>query len=562
MNLRYFIFLALIVFSHSHLRVTAEEEGVSQCFSKLASENGKKISEAIAELVSLEDPGLQVLIFGLYQGKVYLDPSRKENNGLFLAGDEDFAKEGESLVKMYEIYPENTPILDRDGSHRSMKYWDLIEIAIGREDRKIIEGLMAFVELTGPDKEKRKEAALNLVQSKGAEALPLLKKALSKEKNIGVTRIIREAICQIGLTSEEPLERFLAAQDLEDINGMNSIAFLKARMAIDDKGQYPENNEHIRERIEQTLTAIRRKGAILNALQTVFICLSLGSILILMALGLSIIYGMMGVINMAHGEFMMIGAYTAYEVQNLFLRHVSPENFDLFFFVSIPLSFLAAGVAGLVIEWLVIRHLYNRPLESLLATWGVSMVLEQSARSLYGDLTAVRLPKMFIGGLEVLPGLQLPNNRLFIMVVTVLVLLGLYLLLNRTRLGTKIRAVTQNRSMSMCLGISSRRIDQTAFFIGAGIAGLAGCVMTLIGNVVPNMGQTYIVDSFLVVVTGGVGHLAGVIYSGLGIGVFTKLLEPIFEAVYGKVLVLAFIIIFLQWRPTGLFPSRGRMEDS
>lgn len=276
----------------------------------------------------------------------------------------------------------------------------------------------------------------------------------------------------------------------------------------------------------------------------------------MIALGLSVIYGLAGVINMAHGEFLMIGAYTTFVLQNLL-----PSQSDLFFWISLPMSFLVSGLFGFVIERLIIRFLYARPLESMLATWGVSLVLIQLARTLFGDLTAVRTPTILIGGWEVIPHLMLPYNRLFIIVLSMVMVALTFYTLYRTRLGMKIRAVTQNRKMSACLGIRTERIDVTTFFLGSGLAGTAGAAMTLIGNVVPDMGQTYIVDSFLVVVSGGVGNMFGSVFSGLGIGILGKVFESFFEAVYGKVLILMCIVIFLQYRPKGLFPDKGRIGD-
>jgi urea transport system permease protein len=293
-------------------------------------------------------------------------------------------------------------------------------------------------------------------------------------------------------------------------------------------------------------------------IQNLFSGISLGSILILVSLGLAIVYGLAGVINMAHGEFLMIGAYTTYSVQLLFTNVLHVHNNNWFFIAALPLSFVTAGVAGFLLERLIIRHLYARPLESLLATWGVSLILIQTARSLFGDLTAVKLPEMLAGGWHVTPGLVLPYSRLFIIALTIAVLFAVHYTLTATRLGMQIRAVTQNRSMSACLGINTRRVDAVTFFIGSGLAGLAGCAMTLIGNVVPDMGQTYIVDAFLTVVIGGVGKLLGAITAGLGIGIFSKVLEAFFEAVYGKVLILLLIMIFMQFRPRGIFPDKGR----
>ncbi|MDR1876192.1 MAG: urea ABC transporter permease subunit UrtB [Flavobacteriaceae bacterium] len=295
--------------------------------------------------------------------------------------------------------------------------------------------------------------------------------------------------------------------------------------------------------------------------QDIFSGISLGSILILVALGLSIIYGLAGIINMSHGEFIMIGAYTTYCVQQLFIAYLPPEWIDWSFFLSLPISFLVASLFGLLIERLIIRHLYSRPLESLLATWGVSLILIQLARNIFGDLTSVQTPVILSGGFEITKELTLPYNRLFIIFLSTGMFAFIYLLFQKSKLGVKIRAVTQNRSMSACVGISTKRIDMLTFMLGSGLAGIAGCAITLIGNIVPDMGQSYIVDSFLVVVTGGVGKLVGCVASGLGIGIFSKIFEINFEAVYGKVLMLVLIIVFLQYRSKGLFPDKGRVGN-
>jgi urea transport system permease protein len=296
-------------------------------------------------------------------------------------------------------------------------------------------------------------------------------------------------------------------------------------------------------------------------IQNLFSGVSLGSILILMALGLAVIFGLMGVINMAHGEFMMIGAYATYLVQVFFVSWF-PAASGWFLAFSFPAAFLAAGAMGMLIEATIIKRLYGRPLETLLATWGVSLLLIQIARTIFGDLTAVQTPPFLGSGWEILPGLVLPYNRLFIIVLTTAIVTGMTLLFFKTTLGMKVRAVTQNRAMSACLGVRTRRLDCVTFGIGTGIAGVAGCALTQIGNVDPGMGQNYIVDSFMVVVTGGVGKLVGAVFAGFGIGTLNKFLEPFFQAVYAKVILLGLVILFLQWRPSGLFPAKGRHEDN
>ncbi|MCP9460465.1 MAG: urea ABC transporter permease subunit UrtB, partial [Nitrospira sp.] len=299
-----------------------------------------------------------------------------------------------------------------------------------------------------------------------------------------------------------------------------------------------------------------------GAFETVFRGISLSSILLIMSLGLAIVFGLMGVINMAHGELMMIGAYATFVTQECFKAYLPAGLFDYYFLLSLPVSFLVAALCGLILEAAVIRFLYGRPLETMLATWGVSLILIQAARVYFGDLTSVAAPSWLSGGAQVMVGVYLPYNRLFIIALSALCVAGIYVLLFRTEVGLRVRAVTQNRDMSACLGIPTRKVDAYTFAFGSGLAGLAGCALTLIGNVEPGLGQNYIVDSFMVVVTGGVGKLTGTIVASLGIGGLNKLLEPSFGAVYGKVLILVLVILFLQRRPSGLFTIKGRYAES
>jgi urea transport system permease protein len=294
----------------------------------------------------------------------------------------------------------------------------------------------------------------------------------------------------------------------------------------------------------------------------VFTGVSLGSILLLVALGLAITYGLMGVINMAHGELMMIGAYATYVVQNLFRAHL-PQYFDCYMLLAVPVSFLVAALVGAAMERGVIRWLYGRPLETLLATWGISLVLMQSVRSLFGAQNVqVENPVWLSGGISVMSNLTLPFNRLAIMVFAVLVLVGVSLLISRTRLGLFVRGVTQNRPMAACMGVNTARVDTYAFALGSGIAGLAGCALSQVGNVGPDLGQGYIVDSFMVVVLGGVGQLAGTVYAALGLGVLNKFLEGWTGAVLAKIMVLVVIVVFIQKRPQGIFAMKGRSAEA
>ncbi|MCR3822421.1 urea ABC transporter permease subunit UrtB, partial [Pseudomonas aeruginosa] len=322
-----------------------------------------------------------------------------------------------------------------------------------------------------------------------------------------------------------------------------------------------EPEEGVRIAAATSLAQVKRRLLVGDLLGQAFSGLSLGSILLLAALGLAITYGLLGVINMAHGEMLMLGAYSTYVVQLLFQR-LAPEWLALYPLLALPVAFCVSAAIGMALERTVIRHLYGRPLETLLATWGISLVLIQLVRMLFGAQNVeVANPAWLSGGIQVLPNLVLPWNRIVIIGFALFVLLLTWLLLNRTRLGLNVRAVTQNRNMAACCGVPTGRVDMLAFGLGSGIAGLGGVALSQVGNVGPDLGQGYIIDSFLVVVLGGVGQLAGSVLAAFGLGVANKILEPQIGAVLGKILILALIVLFIQKRPQGLFALKGRVID-
>jgi urea transport system permease protein len=326
--------------------------------------------------------------------------------------------------------------------------------------------------------------------------------------------------------------------------------------------QAQETDPGVKAALQKAIDAIAARLAWGERAQLLFSGVSLGSILLLVALGLAITYGLMGVINMAHGELLMVGAYATWLVQQAFHAWLPPSLFDAYLIVALPLSFLAAALVGAAMERSVIRHLYGRPLETLLATWGISLILMQTVRTLFGaQNVAVENPAWLSGGWQVLPNFTLPYNRLAIIVFAALVLIGMTLLLTRTRIGLTVRGVTQNRRMASCVGVNTGQVDMLAFALGSGIAGLAGCALSQIGNVGPDLGQSYIVDAFMVVVLGGVGQLAGTVYAGLGLGVLGKVLEGWQGAVLAKIALLLILILVIQKKPQGLFALRGRSAE-
>ena len=432
---------------------------------------------------------------------------------------------------------------------------DAEEVMLNNRLRGEIDTALAALKLFSPDVKVRRQAALSLLKEPDASRKPLLERALTAEQDATVQGLVRQARAAALLTSDVPNDRLLAARELADSQQPETLLLLNQRLA-------DEQEPSVKKQIQTSLATVQDSLRWGERLGTLFTGASLGSILLLVALGLAITYGLMGVINMAHGELMMIGAYATYVVQTFFRDHL-PGAFDAYLAVAIPFSFLAAALVGAVMERTVIKHLYGRPLETLLATWGISLVLMQAVRSLFGaQNVGVENPSWMSGSLQLLPNLQLPWNRVLIIVFAAVVLLGMALLIGKTRLGLFVRGVTQNRPMASCMGVNTARIDTYAFALGSGIAGLAGCALSQVGNVGPDLGQSYIVDSFMVVVLGGVGQLAGTVYAALGLGLANKLLEGWTGAVLAKICVLVFIIVFIQKRPQGIFAMKGRSAEA
>ena len=432
---------------------------------------------------------------------------------------------------------------------------DAEDVMLNNRLRGEIDTALAALKLFSPDVKLRRQAALALLKEPDASRAALLDKALASEKDPTVQSLVRQARAAARLSSEAANDRLGAARELADSQQPETLLLLNQQLA-------QEPDPAVQKQIQSALTQVQGSLRWGERLGAMFTGLSLGSILLLVALGLAITYGLMGVINMAHGELMMIGAYATYVVQALFREHL-PGVFDAYLFVAMPVAFLTAALVGAVMERTVLRHLYGRPLETLLATWGISLVLMQGVRSLFGaQNVGVENPSWMSGSLQLLPNLQLPWNRVLIIVFALAVLVGVALLIGKTRLGLFVRGVTQNRPMASCMGVNTARIDTYAFALGSGIAGLAGCALSQVGNVGPDLGQSYIVDAFMVVVLGGVGQLAGTVYAALGLGLVNKLLEGWTGAVLAKIAVLVFIIIFIQKRPQGIFAMKGRSAEA
>ncbi len=432
------------------------------------------------------------------------------------------------------------------------------DVTNNNRTRGALEAALAGLRVFSPDVAVRSEAVAELAKASLDESqLPLIEKAFAGEANPGLKSQLERMRATILISSSDRGKRLAAAGELAGSNQSTVASLLQERL-----GPGGETDAEVRAALQQALGSVRARLAWGERLAVVFTGISLGSVLLLVALGLAITYGLMGVINMAHGELMMIGAYTTYVVQNLFRTYL-PGLFDTYVLAAIPAAFLVSALVGAVLERGVIRFLYGRPLETLLATWGISLVLQQAVRSLFGAQNVpVENPNWLSGGVEVMSNLVLPYNRIAIIAFAFIVLGGVALLIAKTRFGLFIRGVTQNRRMASCVGVDTAKIDMMAFSFGAGIAGLGGVALSQIGNVGPDLGQSYIVDSFLVVVLGGVGQLAGTVVAGLGLGVLNKLLEGVAGAVLAKIAVLVFIVIFIQRKPSGLFAMKGRSAEA
>lgn len=434
---------------------------------------------------------------------------------------------------------------------------DMTQIGTNNGLRSVLRMTVARYSLSSPDASVRSDAVQEMSRSLDESTVALLRKRLAVETNSGVRKEIATALALAALDGSDAGERLKAVATLrgnvsQDVR--NRLALLLGKSS---DGSYVEKDENVRRAAAAAVRTIDRWRAFYSGIQTLFFGLSVGSVLVLIAIGLAITFGVMGVINMAHGELMMIGAYATYTVQL-----IMPEHIGVSILVAIPAAFVVAGLVGVLMERTIIRFLYGRPLETLLATFGVSLILQQAVRSIFSaNNRSVVTPEWMSGSLRINDALEITWNRLYIVIFTMIVFSAILAVLKRTRLGLDIRAVSQNRAMAKAMGIRTEWVDAMTFGLGAGIAGVAGVALSQLTNVGPNLGQSYIIDSFMVVVFGGVGNLWGSLIGGMSMGVVNQLLEPWVGAVLAKILVLVALILFIQWRPRGLFPQKGRAVD-
>jgi urea transport system permease protein len=491
----------------------------------------------LEHLRSLADPTLQGVLQALKEGALYV---WKDNLLIFTSDGVFVDLDGKPLVDSagQAIFPE-------DG---------LEQVVLLEENIPLVQRALDVIELFAPDPARRKSTALRLGNLQDPALTPTLARALSRETVAEVKTVLVDAVNKLSLLDPDPQVRRRAVEFFGAARAEAALSRLREL-------RQQETDPQVHTAVTQAVRAIEEFLHIRNAVGYVFNGISLASILLIMSLGLAITFGLMGIINMAHGEMLMLGSYTAYVMQEVFAAAL-PGYLDYFFLIALPLSVVVVGGVGVLMERGILRFLYGRPLESLLITWGIGMILQQGARLYFGDQTSVSPPTWFRGGWEIMPGLILPYSRMFIIVLSLLCLAAVYWLLYRSDVGLRVRSVMQNRDMASCMGISARTVDTLTFAMGTALAGLAGCALSLIGTVDPEVGKTYIVDSFLVVVLGGVGKLFGTVLAAFGVGMSNKFLEPAIggtaAAVYAKVGILVLVIVFLQLKPTGLFPAKER----
>ena len=497
-------------------------------------------SDAVKKLTDLGDPNGARVLAAMADGRLF---SRVKDKTLVIGdplGGNNFALTDASTLQ---------PAGQASGA-------ELQQITINNSLRGLLRDGVGRLGLQSSDPRQRTDAATALLSSPAVENVALLNEALKQETDAGVKRAMQLALAAADLT-DPAAETRLAAVALLTGSIDPLVRNLLAERAHND------DDAGVRKAAQAALDQVKWKLTLLDLAANLFQGVSLGSVLLLAAIGLAITFGVMGVINMAHGEMMMLGAYTAYVVQEVFRAFLPPGMINLYLVVAIPVAFLFTALVGVALERGVIRFLYGRPLETLLATWGISLMLQQLVRTIFGSPNKeVANPAWMTGGFEAIGGFVVTWNRIYIIVFCFAILGALVALLRWTPFGLHMRAVTQNRQMASVMGIGTAKVDALTFGLGSGIAGMAGVALSQIGNVSPNLGQLYIVDSFMVVVFGGVGNLAGTLVGAMTLGIVNKFLEPVAGAVLGKVVVLVAIILFIQKRPRGMFALKGRSVDA
>ncbi|MCW8330194.1 urea ABC transporter permease subunit UrtB [Photobacterium sp. SDRW27] len=504
----------------------------------LSQRNFNNKQQAIEWLIESRPPYTRQILTGLLDGQVFY---QRQTKRLYLISELAAGQPAQSVesndVTMIE-------------SKRNYK-----KVGLNNRLRTAIRLGIAQLDLEAESESLRLQAAKGLVGNTDHSVQALLNKTYQTETSAEVKNVVALALAIANIQAPDEEVRQAAIEQLS--GSLEPAAFRALSQALDLEMAKEDGDAVLILQLERTINAYQQSQRFYDVAETLYFGLSLGSVLVLAGIGLAITFGVMGVINMAHGELIMLGAYTTYVMQQLL-----PNNIGLSLVLSIPAAFIVSGLVGVAIERGVIRFLYGRPLETLLATFGISLILQQAVRSIFSPLNrSVATPDWMSGMLEINPMLSLTYNRLYIIFFCLFVFAALVFVIRKTPLGLQVRAVSQNRAMARAMGVRSEWVDAMTFGLGSGVAGVAGVALSQLTNVGPNMGQSYIIDSFMVVVFGGVGNLWGTLVAGLSLGVFNKILEPWAGAVLAKILVLIFIILFIQKRPRGLFPQRGRAVE-
>ena len=535
---RWLLVLTLVAIGTS---VTAQEAAFKAALAELPTAGFADREAIVQRMLETRQPGVKPVLTALLEDRLYV---RTTDGAIFIVSATDAP--AFALVDPVTLAAAGTGPPDA-----------FTPITTNNQLRRHLRISLAAFALSDPDPGVRLGAVSEMTRVLDPATVAVLQAQAGKEGDPAVRRAIATALALAALDSGDRAARLAAIDTLRDRLAPEARNRLAALLETSTDGTPAEPDAGVRQAAAAAVAGIDSSRRFYGAIETLFFGLSLGSVLVLVAIGLAITFGVMGVINMAHGELMMVGAYTTYVVQLAMPSHIGAS-----ILVAIPAAFLVTALAGIVIEQTVIRFLYGRPLETLLATFGISLLLQQLVRSLFSaNNRAVASPPWLSGTVQINDALALTWNRVYIVLFTLGVFVALLLVLKKTRLGLQIRAVSQNRGMARALGIRSSRVDALTFGLGAGIAGVAGVALSQLTNVGPNLGQAYIVDAFMVVVFGGVGSLWGTLLGGMSLGVVNKVLEPYAGAVLGKIVVLVALVLFIQWRPRGLFPPTGRAAE-
>ncbi len=525
-----FIFIFLFSILSSQAFAVEDEIEFNSNINQLSAKSLKDKGKVIDLLIESSNPNVEKVLQSLLEGKVFFVKKDKTIVLVKKNKNEFFAKDiitGKSLG----IF-----------SKRQIK-----KVTINNSIRKKIKSGLSILNLQNSDDSVRLNAVKNSYNNIDSNLYKKIQDLVRFEKN---EKIRNAMFVLLDIYHLDSIDKHIKIQAIKNLS--NNLEPVVKNKLFQIKNN--EKNLEIKIEVEKALSAIETKTSFFKTLETIFFGISFGSVLILAAIGLAITFGVMGVINMAHGELIMLGAYTTYVVQMLM-----PNFIEASLFFAIPAAFLVSGLFGIIIQTGIIRHLHGRPLETLLATFGVSLVLQQLVRTVFSPLNrSVETPNWMSGALEINGILSLTWNRLYIIFFCLVVFTILMMILKKTALGLQVRAVSQDRNMAKVMGVRSNRVDAMTFGLGSGIAGIAGVALSQLTNVGPNLGQSYIIDSFMVVVFGGVGNLWGTLISGFGLGIINKFMEPWAGAVLAKVFILIFIVLFIQKKPKGLFPQKGR----